>query len=391
MIQKPIEQIDKATINTLVRDKVSEHRSLDYKVIFPGNSDDEKREFLSDVSSFANSSGGDLVYGVADERDDNNKATGVPSVAEGIALTNIGDQIARLEASSRDGIAPRIQGIRFQSIEGFSKGPVIVMRVPKSWAGPHMVTFKQHSRFYSRNSTGKYPLDVAEIRTAFVESTSVGERLRSFRVERLGRAIEGDTAVPLGEGVKLLFHMVPISSVSPYVVRDVTANAAKIGPAFAPIEATSYGGRFNLDGFYVAGEPSAYVQVFRSGAIEAGKGRVANTDQIAHQSLPSWKIERNIIDAAGRFLSAIKDLNLPLPAFAMLTLIGVKGYQMASGNAPFYEYGTIHRDVLSLPEIMIEDFGIDLSWLLRPMFDAMWQAAGFPRSPNYDENGTRIR
>jgi hypothetical protein len=47
MIQKPIEQTKKEDIESLVAAKVSERRTLDYKQEWPGNSDEQKREFLN--------------------------------------------------------------------------------------------------------------------------------------------------------------------------------------------------------------------------------------------------------------------------------------------------------------------------------------------------------
>lgn len=61
---------------------------------------------------------------------------------------------------------PRIPGISMRAVPLKGKRFVIVIRIPKSWASPHMIT-KGSSKFYSRNSAGKYPLDVFEIRTAF--------------------------------------------------------------------------------------------------------------------------------------------------------------------------------------------------------------------------------
>jgi predicted HTH transcriptional regulator len=176
MIQKPLEQISKEDIESLVSAKVSERRTLDYKQQLPGGSSEDKREFLYDVSSLANALGGDLVFGIEDERDAGGKATGLPSAANGVPCSNVSDEIARLENLTRDGIEPRIQAIQCKIVEGFPSGPVIVMRVPKSLLGPHMVVFGGMARFYSRNSTGKYPMDIGEIRSAFVESTAVGER-----------------------------------------------------------------------------------------------------------------------------------------------------------------------------------------------------------------------
>ena len=55
----PIERIDAALLDSLVRDGVEERRRLEYKRALPGGTDDEKKEFLADTSSFANAAGGD--------------------------------------------------------------------------------------------------------------------------------------------------------------------------------------------------------------------------------------------------------------------------------------------------------------------------------------------
>ena len=57
----PLTQIDAAQLETLRADAVREGRQLEYKETLPGNSDDDKREFLGDVTSFANAAGGDLI------------------------------------------------------------------------------------------------------------------------------------------------------------------------------------------------------------------------------------------------------------------------------------------------------------------------------------------
>jgi len=64
MIPKPVDEINKSDIETLVDLKTAERRTLDYKELLPGNTDEEKKEFLYDASSFANAAGGDLIFGV---------------------------------------------------------------------------------------------------------------------------------------------------------------------------------------------------------------------------------------------------------------------------------------------------------------------------------------
>src|SRR6185437_7719057 len=98
-------------------------------------------EFLYDVSSFANTAGGDIVFGIGDERDTAGKPTGIPLPPQGLAQENLSSEILRMENLVRDGIDPRIAGIEWLPIAGFPSGPVLVMRIPRSCIGPHMVTF----------------------------------------------------------------------------------------------------------------------------------------------------------------------------------------------------------------------------------------------------------
>src|SRR6478735_7031660 len=158
MLDRPLEALSFADLERLVTNGVSESRSLEYKEALPGNSDGDRKEFLADVSAFANTTGGDLVYGVVERRDAAGKATGIPEAVTGVTASNADHETRRLEQMLRDGVAPRMAGVRLQWIPGAPQGSTLVIRVPRSWAGPHMVTYQQHSRFYARHATGKYVL-----------------------------------------------------------------------------------------------------------------------------------------------------------------------------------------------------------------------------------------
>ena len=60
---KSISEINEADIQLLIGNEVQESKNLDYKEKLPENSDKAKKEFLADVSSFANSNGGYLIFG----------------------------------------------------------------------------------------------------------------------------------------------------------------------------------------------------------------------------------------------------------------------------------------------------------------------------------------
>ena len=158
--------------------------------------DDDRKEFFADVSSFANAGGGDIIFGVADKRDGNGKPTEHTGKGRRAGWRQCRmRKSADLDDMLRSGIEPRIPGCRIRSIDGFASGPVLVIRIPKSWAGPHMVTFKNLSRFFSRTSAGKQQLDVGEIRSAFTASGDLRAKITAFRTERLGKIVANEGPV----------------------------------------------------------------------------------------------------------------------------------------------------------------------------------------------------
>jgi len=387
VIQQVLNNIAKDDIESLISAKVSESRTLEYKRQLPEDDTDKKREFLYDVSSFANAAGGDMVFGIADERDGNGKSTGLPASIEGLNIPNVSEVIARLENLVRDGITPRIPGIDWKVVEGFPSGSVLVMRIPKSAIGPHMVVFGGMARFYARNSTGKYPMDIREIRSSFVESTEIGEKLRAFRTGRIAEIMDGNTLLGLVDKAVVALHLVPLSSFGFQVSRDVTRAAAKAQILLSPIRASAWDGRFTFDGYLVySSPPKSYVQVFRSGIVEAADISLLDIPHSAYKNqIPSIAFEKEVIDAIGRYLNVQNRMAIPLPIFAAINLLRIKGFQMSS-----YEYSPsppIDRDTLILPEVLIEDYSAEIGSLLRPSFDALWQACGLEKSLNYDDEG----
>jgi predicted HTH transcriptional regulator len=109
MIQKPFDAIAKADIEALIADVINECKTLEYKQELPGTSAGERKEFLADVSSFANASGGDIIYGVKAAVDAGGKKTGAPESVEPITETTPDVAKLRVESIIRDGIGPRLR------------------------------------------------------------------------------------------------------------------------------------------------------------------------------------------------------------------------------------------------------------------------------------------
>src|SRR5437899_3178998 len=121
MINTRLEDNGSAQILDLISSAVREGRSLDYKEVLPGNSDSEKKEFLADVSSFANTVGGDLLIGIAE-------SNGIPTHLTGVPTEDLDKEILRLDSIIRDGIDPRIR-YQIKPVQMSGSSPVLVIRI----------------------------------------------------------------------------------------------------------------------------------------------------------------------------------------------------------------------------------------------------------------------
>ena len=387
MIPKNIDDIKEEDLQALKDNAVSERKTIEYKQSLPKDSDSDKKEFLADVSSFANASGGDIILGMAED-----KKTGAPKSLDGLSIENPDQEILRLDSIIRDGIEPRIPSVTISPPINLSNSKVaLVIRIPKSWSSPHRVKFKGHDKFYSRGSNGKYTLDVGELRIAFSLSGTMTERIRNFKLDRLAKVFANETPVPFYDNAKIALHLIPITSFNPaqaYDIGGVVSGSIKM----VPIYCSGWNDRYNLDGVlaYSWGKEKkshSYVQLFRNGIIEAVEGSLLEPQE-EQLVIPSIAYERELISSLKEYLSVLKTLNVEPPIFIFLTLLGVKGFSLALKRGHYDNEGyKIDREILPLPEVVIDNYDVSAEKVLQPCFDSIWNACGFPRDLYYDDKG----
>jgi hypothetical protein len=380
------DQIAEAHLQALIETGVPEGIALDYKRKPYGRTDADVKEFLKDVSSFANSVGGHLVVG----RDE---AGGVAAAIAPIIGLDADQEVQRLENLMRDGIEPRVSGIRTRAVPIATGGFAIVIRIPKSWNPPHRVSARNTNRFYARNSAGAHEVTVEELRVLFNVSATAQERIRAFRQERLAKVTAGETPVALAaDRGKLLLHIVPLSAFSARPQVELQRAQQLDGP-LRPIASIGFTPRFNFDGFITirGGDASpGCTQLFRNGIIEAVKVRLV-IERPGHLIIPTIPFDKDILDVVPRYFDALRSLEVPPPIVVMLTLEGVSGAVLGVSPEQFiFEPPVpISQSVLELPEIIVEDYGTSQSYerALRPAFDALWNAGGFAASQYFSDEG----
>lgn len=65
----------------------------------------------------------------------------------------------------------------------------------------------------------------------------------------------------------------------------------------------------------------------------------------------------------------------------------MKGFSLGVGPSFFYQGEAIDRNLIFVPEVLIDSQGADIPTALKPTFDAIWNAFGYERSFNYYEAG----
>lgn len=390
-LEVPVEKITEAVLRELIANQVSEAKIIEYKQSLPGTAESERKEFLADVSSFANASGGYLVYGMKEE-------DGLPVELCGVDGDNPDSVVAGLDSRIRDGIRPRIPGsvVRWVPL-GEGRGAVVV-RIPRSFASPHMVTYKGASKFFSRHSNGKYPLDVEEIRAAFLLSGAITEKIRQFRLDRIAKIRAGEAPVPLLDSAKVVLHVIPLGAFSTMSMIDLLRVSSLTGElALTLLNHFLAGsdGRFNFEGYvrYTVssdeGRAGSYLQIFRNGILET-----VDTSMLmprdGRRSVPSVLFEEATIKTLQNYASSLIELGVDVPLAFSLTLLGVSGYVMAVDHwFARVTPTTIDPDAILVPAVLFESLDTDVSHLMKSSFDVVWNAAGWARSMCYDDNGVR--
>jgi hypothetical protein len=400
LFNKPLAEIKESDLQTLIDNKVSERKIIEYKRDLPGEKYKDRKEFLADVSSFANTAGGYLIYGIATKQ-------GVPIELYGVEIANIDDFKLVCENRLRDGLSPQIPPVDFQFIELKPNTYVIILHIPRSWLAPHRVTLEHHGHFYGRNSAGHFQMDVPQLRAAFELLGVIAERIRAFRAERLNRIESGEEIPALldEEAAKLVLHLIPASAFNPLVPVDIKIlNDSSKWDLLRPLvvwdQRPDIFPRFNLDGIAISAQwikdaaapvpiPAGYVQVFRNGIVEVVDVTLLGINGEKKQ-FHGETFEKRLLQAVKQHIGLQQFLGCAPPVFIMVSLLGVRGYKISHGSYPPSLTEEIDRTNLIISDTVIDTFegGSDyIAEVMRPVFDTIWNAANYAASPNYDKDG----
>ncbi|HEY9789629.1 MAG TPA: RNA-binding domain-containing protein [Candidatus Obscuribacterales bacterium] len=405
LLGTPFKDIDADMLDLLIDNAVAESRHLEYKSELPGNSDLDKKEFLFDVAAMANGGGGILLYGIQEKRD-GNKATGIPESIPGITAIGLDSEMLRLGQICRSGINPRIHGIDLRQIpisakhhSGAETAQVLALAVPFSLETPHMVKFQDRQYFYSRSTTGKYPMDINEIRSAVLSSADYLQRIEDWVKHRVNFVTEGfGTGTTRPNRPFLIQHIVPVRSM--YPGQSITTDQINsVKDRLFPYNTISTKRRFTTEGFLVRQhsdrpmgvdllDSGGYVHLYRNGKIESADTTMFNVER---KTVPSTGFEAAIIERTKLYLKILMDLGMEPPVFISVTLQHVNGYQlgMPSNIAVWGDNPSFVDSTCALVPALLMDWREieNIGKVVRPILDNFWHACGDEGSINYAANG----
>ena len=227
-------------------------------------------------------------------------------------------------------------------------------------------------------------------------------RMETFHRQRVEMIANGYS--PLGkmkDGV-LVIHLIPQSS----VMTRLRFEATKLIQAGNALSVFAENGRYRTSRFNVDGlllleserEPQSWTQIFRSGAVEAASSAITFSTADPYlrkpdvptpnpQYLRDDACEKAVFQLVGDYCKFCNTVGIVPPVTMFSALIGCQGVQFHSQRGYSLSLRSVDRSPAFLPEIEIERFDFDPMSQLRPWCDTLFQAIGFEKSPNFDENG----
>jgi len=397
---RPISSWRESDLQLLIELGTQESLEMEYKQSVPLVSAGDKKEFCKDISAFANAYGGLLIVGIEEssERDQGSRPVALAPIVD-LSLKESLQQVLT------DGVRPSLD-FRIWPIEASSgDGEYLVIEVPKSLRGLHMVTLGGSNRYYRRHefeakTMGAYEIEDAYRSYILAERDVIGllERHKipnpnlSLAVERsawlnvvvVPRFPTQGMFVPLCQRSRYDFKGIPVGLRS----RDQLAGIDEFKPVYEGLKSElSY--KSELDEGQIARFYSH--TLFRSGICSFGL-QLSNPTQgerVFYTKPLLVSLHNSLSFAAGLYLDVgyTGPLDIEVSVDSIGPLIAVWSAEerfraVALGRTGFTTDHFDHRFTTTASNI-----GDSSPSVLRELFDHFWQSFGEQKCTYYGDDG----
>ena len=381
VLRKPPMQWDETDLQSLIDAKVEESSHIEYKRQLNITKARDRKEIAKDVSAFANGMGGIIVYGI-EERE----TTEGPPIPVSLCPIQEPGLEKRLEDILLNSTSPRME-FRINPIV-VDGGYYVVVEIPQSFAGPHMVTLGDESRYYKRRNFQAYPMTEEEIRVAYLHSAQSLDTVR----ERYVNA----RLTPTTNGI---FYVQTVAV--PLYMHDLLINPPRFDTSIfnKPIE-----GAFNPTKIY-RGRPSPgpngfeffspnrekydyALRLLESGHLENIETYGFGDADERERFLPSQSILEALHDTLLYFGQIYQAVGYFGPFQLYYRLLGLRGSSLGVGRVYHFQPGPIQED--EWERGLSTDVWATIQsplGIVRHFMDLLWNAYGYKRCFLFDEQG----
>ncbi|AXG08242.1 ATP-binding protein (plasmid) [Haloplanus rubicundus] len=390
MLPPRLDDLTVEHLQRLVETGTPEKQEIEFKRQLNPQNKGHKEKFLAEVTSFANTTGGDLIIGVPDPEDVDGEDD-----AKLWWITDHDRDKYKLDWENliRTSTDPRLRTHEIRTLPNSDgSGFVAVVRVQASTASPHRVTLGSKKPFYGRNSAGKYQFDAGQLREKFIEQYSLREEVEDFLAERISKIRSGDTPAPFDPGPCMVLHVIPATAFNLQSEIDISSDGTD---AFSglPLFHRDRGGqihshaRRNVDGIVnsqdigdfrrgsEADEPqSEYLQIFNDGRIEAVHSFHFRSDFSEEKRIGFWTLYEILHDRLPDYTGFLAERDVSPPIFLYLTFIDAKGFVTTSDKNR--DSKKLDRDIATLPVVTLESYDKSAKEVTKEFMQHIWHAFG---------------
>lgn len=376
MLPYALEKIDALVLDEICKQRFSESSTIDFKEELTKNNDQGKNELAKDVCALANADGGDLVFGIKEERDGGTAETVMPLRGESF------DEASRRFLQTLEAwIKPKIRGLQIQNIP-VDGGFAMIVRVPASFDGPHCTrNNNSQRRFVIRNGTITADMNYDQLRTAFDRTASLADQARKFIAQRLLLAQERKMWRPMQYDPIAIFEFAPLSGLAGRASIDIKT------VDYSTLMFWDGGGNqaMNLDGLvaYLGADEGlrGMTQLYRNGCVETA--RVAGeTGGEGPAAVWCDVVVDFYTKAITSILSSSKKFGISGPALMQCGVLHANNCVLETDRS-YSKSKVADRPHLVFPEIWIEDVSgdADVEQALMNTVEVLWQSFGYLRPP----------
>ena len=378
----------KSDLDKLIEANVSEGIQIEFKKELTIDANNDKKEFISDITALANTEGGVLFIGIEERKDDNGKNTGVADKITPIKISNVDQLIQKINNFIRSGTNPPLTNVHINPIEIEANKYVLVFTINPTIDLPVMNTVNKTNKFYKRTSVGKYPVEVYELSEMFNKSQTNRDRIQKFISDRHNK-VRYSKIIPTLDTVGSFFlHLSPISTRNKIDFSD-SSLLGKIRDNTELLTCGHSNQIYNIDGYLLSRSNKDnvlidYLQIFRNGTFEFYSSRLLKNPNPPKKDIFGKRIEGAILKTIMSAFDILDALELNTSLLINISMFDTNGILLYSNSLSGDE--RINQDEIHLPSIILNKQNkYELGNSLKSIFDTLWQASGHQMSPSYKD------